>query len=98
MGPTSREDFPQKEQVVTRRPRKPPGGRLPPPPPPPPPPTVPPGGGGVFGPPPLPGRLVLAIGELCLPCVRVLLRIACVLVPRGLCARVTHECVGARVR
>jgi len=28
MGPTSRDDFPQKEQVVTRLPRNPPGGLL----------------------------------------------------------------------
>ena len=30
MGPTSREDLPQKLQVVTRLPRKPPGGLDPP--------------------------------------------------------------------
>src|SRR4051794_10032242 len=73
MGPTSREDLPQKEQVVMRRPRKPPpggtldpppvGGKPPPPPtvPPPPPPTPlpPPPPGPV--PPPLPGRFVLAM-------------------------------------
>ncbi len=49
MGPTSREDLPQKEQVVTRRPRNPPEGLLEP---------------GLFGgllEPPLPVRLELAI-------------------------------------
>src|SRR3954451_2549428 len=68
MGPTSRELLPQKEQVVTRRPRNPP--------PPPPPPDPPPGGrlepppGGMPdppgpppppAPPPLPGRLLSAM-------------------------------------
>src|SRR5688500_17545185 len=54
MGPTSREDFPQKEQVVMRRPRKPPP---PPPEPPPPPGFAPPAvlpAGGPEEPPPLP--------------------------------------------
>src|SRR4051794_22271078 len=58
MGPTSRELLPQKEQVVTRRPRNPP------PPPPEPPPEPPPGGfppPPPAPPPPLPGRLGLAI-------------------------------------
>src|SRR5688572_27932264 len=45
MGPTSREDLPQKEQVVTRRPRNPP----------PPPPEPPPGWPGLLGLPELPG-------------------------------------------
>src|SRR5688500_20287627 len=64
MGPTSRLDLPQNEQVVTRRPRNPP----PPPPAPPAPPPPPPGGvlvpfvGGFVPPPPLPVRLLLAIG------------------------------------
>src|SRR5688500_19056122 len=49
MGPTSREDLPQNEQVVTRRPRNPPGGLRPEPDPPPP---LPPGG--TFDPPPEP--------------------------------------------
>src|SRR5438045_1857329 len=48
MGPTSREDLPQNEQVVTRRPRNPP----PPPPPAPPPPPPPPPSGGTLGLPP----------------------------------------------
>src|SRR4051812_858420 len=59
IGPTSRLDLPQNEQVVTRRPRNPPGGRL----------FGLLGGGGVPippPPPPLPGRLLLAI-ESCLP-------------------------------
>src|SRR6188474_2789531 len=59
MGPTSREDLPQNEQVVTRRPRKPPGGICDP---------DPPTGGldplPLPPPPPLPGRFVLAI-DLC---------------------------------
>src|SRR5947207_8537381 len=66
MGPTSRLDLPQKEQVVTRRPRKPPGGWLPPPvldggfpPPPPPPPVGPPGP--IPPPGPFPVRLLLGI-------------------------------------
>ena len=53
IGPTSREDLPQKLHVVTRRPRnptRPRQGRL----------TAP--VGGVF-PPPLPGRLLFAIGR-----------------------------------
>src|SRR5438445_13327284 len=67
MGPTSREDLPQKGQVVTRRPRTPPGGWVPPPPPmPPPPPPGPPGGRfppppPIPPPPPLPVRLVVAM-------------------------------------
>src|SRR4051812_40259398 len=67
MGPTSREDLPQNEQVVMRRPRKPPWPGLEPeePPPPPlpggcvPPPPLPP----VPDPPPLPVRLLLAISR-----------------------------------
>src|SRR6476661_2604420 len=55
MGPTSREDFPQKEQLVTLRPRNPP-------PPPPLPPPVPPGPvGGVVPPVPLPPLAWLAM-------------------------------------
>src|SRR4051812_40056731 len=66
IGPTSRELFPQKEQVVTRRPRKPPpppppGGKLPPPPPPNPPPPPPVGGAEIPVPPPFPGRVPFAI-------------------------------------
>src|SRR5690242_3728159 len=67
MGPTSREDLPQKLQVVTRLPRKPPDDELPdppcepwlppPPPPPPPPPELPPEEPGGFDPPPLPPPL-----------------------------------------
>src|SRR3954462_10389069 len=65
MGPTSRDDFPQKLQVVTRLPRNPPGGLF----------ALPGLIGGTFGgPPPLPGRLEVAIlsrlpqvGEL-IPC------------------------------
>ena len=55
MGPTSREDLPQNEQVVMRRPRKPPGGTWE---------LEPPVGGFCPPPPPLPGRFVLAIDLL----------------------------------
>ena len=73
MGPTSREDLPQNEQVVMRRPRKPPwpgldpeedpppGGWVPPPPPFPVPPPLPPP---EPDPPPLPVRLLLAMFEV----------------------------------
>src|SRR3954462_4147563 len=70
MGPTSREDFPQKLQVVTRLPRKPPWElppeELPPvldPPPGPPVPGPPGPPGGMLLPPPLPVRLGPAIGS-----------------------------------
>src|SRR6476659_5352321 len=78
IGPTSREDLPQNEQVVTRRPRKPPLPPAPPPPPPPPPvgglldappppepgfPAPPIGGFPPPLPPPLPVRLLLAISS-----------------------------------
>src|SRR4051812_21747771 len=64
MGPTSREDFPQKEQVVTRLPRNPPGGLF----------ALPWLIGGTFGgPPPLPVRLEVAILS-CLPQQRELIR------------------------
>jgi len=55
MGPTSREDFPQKLQVVTRRPRNPPGGlvKLE---------LFPLGGGLPLPPLPLPVRFPLGIG------------------------------------